>query len=407
MYYYVDHTSRFQHNTGIQRCVRSIAAALIAHRVPLRPLVWNSETADFVPADDDARQHLSRWNGPSPDSWASDPAELHWSDQWLLIVELVSGPHVPSAVALHTAAERWNLHVAWIFHDAIPLRLATLYGRRGPEVSRRHAAYMRGLALFDRVLANSQTTAQHLCSFLRARKVDRQRIEHLVAALPLATELPCGSRPSLEDGAAAANRWLRECGRRPMRLLCVGSLEPRKNHVALLKAMAALRQRGRLRVELVVVGWANDAAVVRQLQRAVDLGLPLRWESRVDDQRLQLLYQWCDATVYPSLEEGFGLPVAESLWQRRPCLCSGDGALGELAADGGCLTATTSDWRSLMIGLESMTHDVALYQSLVRQIADRPMRSWRQYVRELLDDLLQHSSSESLVRCGVWTRRPL
>ena len=47
MLYYVDHPSRFDRNTGIQRCVRSIAKALLALQVPLRPVVWNRSEQDL------------------------------------------------------------------------------------------------------------------------------------------------------------------------------------------------------------------------------------------------------------------------------------------------------------------------------------------------------------------------
>ena len=93
MLYYVDHTSRFDRNTGIQRCVRSIAKALLALQVPLRPVVWNRSEQDFVLASPDALQHLSRWSGPEPEDWALETPHgvEHPCDSWLLIVELVSG----------------------------------------------------------------------------------------------------------------------------------------------------------------------------------------------------------------------------------------------------------------------------------------------------------------------------
>lgn len=396
MYYYIDHTSQFQYNTGIQRCVRAIAAALIDAAIPLRPLVWDRACQDFHLAGDAALAHLARWFGPAQASWTGHRASEHWSDRWLLIVELVSGPYAPTAQQLRSAADRWGLQVAWVFHDAIPLRLSPLYGRRGPAVAQRHGRYMEGLALFERVLANSVTTARHLRTFLKARGCQAARLSQLVTALPLATELPGCPRPSLAEGEAAARRWLQQRELRSMRILCVGSLEPRKNHGALFKAMLVLQQQNRLKMELVMVGWANDRSVVQQWQRAVELNLPIRWEARADDQRLHQLYAWCDACVYPSLEEGFGLPVAESLWQRRPCLCSGEGALGELAAGGGCLTVNTAHWRSLQHGLAQLIEDSALYAALCQQLAERPMRTWRDYADALLQDLSDHGHGASL-----------
>ena len=116
MLYYVDHTSRFDRNTGIQRCVRAIAKAFLELQVPLQPVVWNRSQQDFALASPDALQHLSRWSGPNPSAW-----ELERSNaesilaSWLLIVELVSGPHNPDADQLRRAADRHGLKVAWDF----------------------------------------------------------------------------------------------------------------------------------------------------------------------------------------------------------------------------------------------------------------------------------------------------
>ena len=395
MFYYVDHTSRFNRNTGIQRCVRVIARALMELGVPLRPVVWSADQRNFVQASSDALQHLARWNGPAPHDWQSVQSpgsgqveSSHPTDRWLLIVELISGPHLPDTESLRRAAQQRGWKVAWVFHDAIPIRLAHLYGARATTTAARHRLYMRGLAEFQLVLANSATTAEHLCSFLQQEGLPYQHVR----PLPLALEFPgCppGSPPrSVPSGAST-------------RLLCVGSLEPRKNHRTLLKAIAALSASGRFPAELVLVGWANDRRVVDLVQRAQRLGLAVQWEPDADDQRLSDLYQWCDVTVYPSLEEGFGLPVAESLWKRRPCVCSGEGALGELARGGGCLTVNTTRWQDLAQALDQLLHDPALQQRLHAQLQHRVLRPWRQYAQELLANLDQPLISTDRQRATV------
>ena len=102
----------------------------------------------------------------------------------------------------------------------------------------------------------------------------------------------------------------------------------------------------------------------------------------MDDARLRQLYVDSAFSIYPSLEEGFGLPVSESLWHRRPCLCSGFGALGELSVGGGCLTVDTSDWRQLRQGLDLLINDLHLRQYLQHQIAQRRPRLWRDVALE-------------------------
>ena len=334
-------------------------------------MVWNRRFAQLVPAPLEARHQLAKWGGPEVDAWSHK--ETLENAQWLFIAELVSGPHNPSAQQLQQESSRLHLKIAWLFHDAIPLRWAHLYGTQAMASAGAHAAYMDGLARFDLVLANSQTTAIHLRQHWRKQGLNsRARLR----ALPLATELPAQARLPAPHGGESL-------------VLCVGSLEPRKNHQGLLKALAYLVAEGRWPSSyiLVIVGWANDGRVVELVQRARALELPLRWEQEVDDLRLRQLYAEAAFSVYPSLEEGFGLPVAESLWHRRPCVCSDSGALGELAAGGGCYPVNTGDWRALTKAMYQLLHDLALRQHLQHSITEHRPRLWCEVAVEWLQQV--------------------
>lgn len=383
MLYYVDHTSRFSRNTGIQRCVRSIAKALLELQVPLRPVVWNRSQQDFALASPGALQHLSRWSGPDPSAWALETfdAAEHPFAGWLLIVELVSGPHNPDADHLRRAADRHGLKVAWVFHDAIPVLYQHLQGPDGSAHAWWHGRYMRGLARFERVLANSRTSAQDLSTFLQDQRV----------------EWNCGSESlrvvCLADGVSEARARLVSATPRSVLgdpfVLCVGSLEPRKNHRALLKAFVWLNAQSSWpeRLQLLLVGWGQHPAVVEMVQKAIQQGLPLRWEADTTDERLHQLYSGSLFTVYPSLVEGFGLPVAESLGFGKACICSGEGAIGELAGAGGCLLVDTGDWLALAKGLLALAlHDECRLRLEV-EARERPLRSWKLYAEELMVQL--------------------
>ena len=365
---YVDHTSRFDRNTGIQRCVRSLSRAWISLGALLQPVTWDRESKQLIPASSSACRHLARWGGPPPTAWL-DNQSLVQAD-WLYVAELVCGPHNPTAVELRQESLRLRIKLAWLFHDAIPVRWAHLYGAQALQASRSHAKYMNGLADFELVLANSYTTASHLREHWQEENLNPRGV---LRALPLATELPSQERCCAPSGSESL-------------VLCVASLEPRKNHLGLLKAFASLVAQGLWHPSytLVLVGWANDARIVQLVERATTLELPLRWEYQADDERLHHLYEQAAFCVYPSLDEGFGLPVAESLWHRRPCLCSGSGALGELASDGGCYTVDTSDWRALRQGLNRLVHDLDLRRHLQVQIGQRRPRLWREVACEWL-----------------------
>ena len=380
MLYYVDHTSRFERNTGIQRCVRAIAKALLDLHVPLQPVVWDRHHQDFVLASPEALQHLSRWSGPDSAAWTLETPDLaeHAFGGWILIVELVSGPHNPDADQLRCVADRRGLQVAWVFHDAIPVLSRHLQGSGSDVHAYWHALYMQGLTRFERVLANSHASANDLLGFLIHQKPQLQLGENSLRVVRLA------------DGISEVREKLVSLRSSSVMdadfILCVGSLEPRKNHRALLKALSWLVAIGGWPegMKLMLVGWGQNSTVTEMVKRAQYLGLPVCWESDAIDDRLTDLYRNCLFTVYPSLAEGFGLPVAESLGYGKACLCSSKGALAELALDGGCWLVDVSDWRKLAIGLSELFRRGDLLSNLEKEAMERVPRSWLEYAKEVL-----------------------
>ena len=116
--------------------------------------------------------------------------------------------------------------------------------------------------------------------------------------------------------------------------LSVGTIEPRKNYVALLDAYRILRRRNPATLPLVVCGgkgWlmAGWQSHLDGLAPGKDV-IPTDY---VADAELAWLFENCFAFVYPSLFEGFGMPVLEALSLGAPVLCSNVTSLPEVAAD--------------------------------------------------------------------------
>ena len=120
-----------------------------------------------------------------------------------------------------------------------------------------------------------------------------------------------------------------ELGIKTPYLLGVGSLEPRKNIATLLRAYQYLPAD--LRVPLVLVGKGKrHKQQLQQLLGPTKLDEVVYWlENLVDIRQLQALYQGASALIYPSLYEGFGLPIAEALLCKTPVIASSTSALPE------------------------------------------------------------------------------
>ncbi len=117
-------------------------------------------------------------------------------------------------------------------------------------------------------------------------------------------------------------------------LLYVGTIEPRKNLVRLLEAFATLRASGRIPHDLLFVGargWKEDP-VFEAVER-LGLGDKVRFMNHVPTADLVALYNLADALAFPSLYEGFGLPVVEAMACGTPVVTSEQGSLGEIAGD--------------------------------------------------------------------------
>jgi glycosyltransferase involved in cell wall biosynthesis len=90
-------------------------------------------------------------------------------------------------------------------------------------------------------------------------------------------------------------------------------------------------------------------------------------------------YAKCHFTAYPSPDEGFGLPVLESLWYGRPCICSNTGALAETAEGGGCLTVDTVKAEELSKAMLLLSSHKEIPGKLGSEAISRRPKTWGEY----------------------------
>jgi glycosyltransferase involved in cell wall biosynthesis len=373
------HTSHTRAQTGIQRVCRSLHAALAAQQTVAaichdpylgawRPL--NSrESRCLQPGQSATGSRGAKWplhqklTGHARRLFGSKP--LLPTGTALVCPELFSpavGANLPTLLAAISGPR-----VA-VFHDAIGLKFPEL---TPPGTVRRLPAYLRELLLFDGIAANSEDSAASLRDYWGWLGV---------GATPVVQAIPLGLDPVPADlPPAAANQ--------PPRILCVGTIEGRKNHLALLQACEKLWQEG-LKFELQLLGLPRADTAGPALARIAALkaaGRPLIFDGPADDPGLHAAYRGCAFTVYPSLIEGFGLPVLESLQHDKPCVCSGAGALGESARGGGAVTLPSVDAGSLAGAIRRLLQNPAELATLAAQARARRFKFWPDYARELTD----------------------
>lgn len=383
------HTSHTRARTGIQRVARSLHQHLAADAVPVTrdPFVgaWRKlepwEMANLA-SGQGGDKRKAQW--PASAKWRGrlrrilGRAKRHsLSGQFNGLIEPeLFGPPVardlPKLFA-HVTGPRIAL-----FMDAIPLRFPEL---TPPGTVARFPGYLRELLLFDGVAAISEESRDSLIGFWRWLGIANPPP---VLALPLGVDLSSvggkkSASPTGSDASASVAAGIPT-------VLCVGTLEGRKNHLELLEACEQLWSRGTA-FRLHVIGHVNaetGSAALARLRALQAAGRPLRYDGPATDHQIVDSYAACAFTIYPSVAEGFGLPVIESLARGKPCICSARGALGEISRDGGCVALEKLDASHLAAAMSSLLESPATLENLAAVARSRRFKSWADYSRELI-----------------------
>lgn len=371
------HTAHCAANTGIQRVVRRLFDALAesARPVVFDPYagVWREVAAceqsllDFSPGKKPGekrgavwslrqllRGRLARLGFP----FAGVPAA-----RGVILPEVFGAPRDARAIR----DLRKSGPVLAIFYDLIPLQLP---GLTPPGTVDEFHRYLRALESVDVIAAISEASRDALLDHWKNSGV---RNHPPVVAVPLGCDRVPGTYELPPENS-------------PVRVLCVGSIEGRKNHLALLRAAETLWREG-LSFELEIIGLAHastGAAAVALADELARAGRPLHRRGAVSDAGLEAAYAACHYTVYPSLLEGFGLPVIESLARGRPCVCSGLNAMRETAAGGGCELTGEPTEHAVAAAMRRLITDRARLESLAGEARARQWRGWADYSADVL-----------------------
>lgn len=161
-----------------------------------------------------------------------------------------------------------------------------------------------------------------------------------------------------------------------------------KNHQGALEALAVLRARTGLRPPLVLTGTPKEGHP-GLLEAAQRLGLreQVRFLGYCPLDEMPALYRGAVALFYPSLFEGFGIPLVEAMWCRCPIVCSNVTSLPEVAGDAALLADPHSS-DALADALARILTDAALRAELVERGTRRAREfSWRRFTTEVLRSL--------------------
>ncbi|CAN5576503.1 hypothetical protein BH09ACT4_BH09ACT4_01490 [soil metagenome] len=349
--------------TGVQRVAREVGVR------------WSRETDAMLVGWSTSRRRLVRLDAEGfrarRRTRLSREAVVPWRARYVLPETVVE---TSRTLRIHALAAYGGSVTAMIGHDAIPLTTAET---TGPGMPGAFAKYLAAGSRMQLVAATSGASATEFGGWRRmlsSAGLTGPRIQ--VVGLPV-TPLVA----SRADEARACTLFTPDD--LPL-VLCVGSHEPRKNHVAVLHA-AELRWRAGDRFRLLFAGsagWAGDSALAA-IDAARTAGRDVSSVAGLSDSELAWAYRLATFTVFPSINEGFGLPVAESLAAGTPVITSSFGSMAEIAARGGAVLVDPRDDHAIAAAIGRLLGQPKLLAKLAAQAVAGPPRDWDDYAREL------------------------
>jgi len=257
-------------------------------------------------------------------------------------------------------------------HDLSLLLFPATHEERRVKRARRRLPVMSRRA--TRIITPTEAVKSEVCEHLR---VPREKVV-------VVNEAPRRSFQPMPFEQAAAT--VRQLGLDEEFILYVGTIEPRKNLITLVKAFEEVLRSTSLRPQLVIAGkkgWLTD-----ELFAYIDsakLGDRLCLTGYLGDDELRALYSACRVMVYPALYEGAGLPTLEAMACGAPVITTNTPAIAEMVGDNARLFSP-ADSRALAQHLVELLTTPAARESLSRAgIKHAAQFTWERAARKTLE----------------------
>lgn len=370
-------------HTGIQRVARELTSRWIQEQQPLHIAYFDDHAGALKLVSAEEVERLRRWHehlgGSGASVAARRPEEVSgnplvpWNCRLIFPELLLERRQSRALGALGTT--RVHRSLSFVCFDLIPIVAAETLD---PALAGAFCNHLSVVKRADHISAISRQSADDYLAFTSMLAAEGVRGPE-VRAHPLPTVAP-----SLIDSDVDSARAALDFGAGPI-VLVVGVHVPRKNHTAVLEAAEKLWKRG-LEFELLFIGGYDRSSAEefdRYVRRLEAAGWPVRVKRRASEAELWAAYKAARFTVYPSLLEGFGLPVAESLASGTPVITSPYGCLAEIAAGGGAVLADPRNVEDLAEQMRRLLENDELVERLRSEARARDFGSWDDYAREV------------------------
>ena len=362
----VTNTAKWTFHTGIQKVVRELVPRWVReHDVAL--IVWDEDAHTFRNPNADELDLIFMLNH------SRQPAEqskriIIPANTMVFMPEVVTQP--TRANALECLATHSNNSLGLIIHDVLPLTMPEVFKERTRAGFTDALRLIRSASLVSTVSESGKVDVDALVTCFELDGFTSTR----VCANPLPHELP----------TATTNADLPGIDPQLPMVLTVSSIEPRKNHEITLQAAEILWNEG-AQFQLVFIGWRTwfSGHLLKEIDRLSAAGKPVHLIREATDDQLATAYRHARFTVFISLGEGFGLPIAESFAAGTPAVVSNFGPMAEQAATGGADLVNPRDLAAVTAAIRKLLIDDQHLHTLEQQLTTRPQRTWDTYANTL------------------------
>lgn len=371
----VFHTSQTELATGIQRVTRNTVSKWFETHSPLL-ITWDTDgkyLRTLTSKEFENCTELST-NVGFPEESDRLPILIP-TNGTLVLPELVAEPWRTSRIA--ALIEATGIQLKAIGYDCVPVTSAETTSPGMPVL---FANYLDLLSTADTICTISASAQKEYLGWrtmLAAKGSQLPDIE--VCSLASSTKAVTKIATSFAIKKLGIDMTI------PL-VLAVGSHEPRKNHLSILRASEFLWDQG-IKFQVLFVGgnaW-KSGYFEAQVKRLKSQGFPISTQSAIDDSTLTALISASRFTIFPSLNEGFGLPVAESLELNVPVITSDFGSTKEISFNlGGVLISPKSD-AEIKDAMNKMLTNEEFFKKAKTQTEKFNAKSWDQYSREVWD----------------------
>jgi len=292
-------------------------------------------------------------------------------------------------------SREYGIRVATIFYDLIPV-----VDQNYRDYRELHEEYLLELLRSDVIVPISRHAGDTLLSYYSdalGKGVLFSEVENKVRPILL-------GETHINNGSVVAVSDTNFCDQSHVKILMLGTVEPRKQQVRVLRVLTELiaEDTNLPAIEINVVGSLHPLCA-EEFNHLCAINHSIKYHSYVDEVRLAEILTNSTFSIFPSYLEGYGLPIVESLAAGVPCLTASFGSMAEVASRGGCLLVDVLDDRALKDSIRQLVVDSKLRIRLRGEIGDRVPRTWENYVYDFynLCSKLQQSDAIQVKNIGL------